>query len=428
MNALLEGLFEFLDASPTPYHAVKNAVQILQAHGFDALEEGQQWQLKPGGRYYVTRRGASILAFKYGREPIAEAGIHIVGAHTDSPTLKLKPQPNLHNKKYTQMGIEVYGGVLMSPWFDRDLSLAGRVSVKIGDVIEQCLVNFNRPIASIPSLAIHLDRTANTNRSINAQEHLRPILGQGDTGKKLKDILAQELKNSGLSVSSEDILDHDLSFYDVQKAALWGLDNEFIASARLDNLLSSYLGLLALIHSEDDHSSALALYDHEEVGSQSDIGANSNMLLAFLERLCPAVEERHRALAHSVLMSVDNAHGVHPNFANKHDEGHGPVLNKGPVIKVDACQSYATSNETAAFVRLLAQKSNIAVQSYVTRADMRCGSTIGPMSAAKTGVRTVDLGVPTFAMHSIREQAGAYDIMSLRALLEVYFNSRLSFT
>ena len=428
MSSLLQGLFDFLDASPTPYHAVTNVVSALRAEGFTQLKEEDSWQLKPGGRYYITRRDASILAFKYGLKDVSESGVHIVGAHTDSPTLKLKPEPDLFNKTYTQMGIEVYGGVLLAPWFDRDLSLAGRVSVRSEVGVEQVLINFKRPIATIPSLAIHLDRTANSNRSINPQEQMRPLLLQGEVKRSIAEILAQEISQQGRSCLASDILGHDLSFYDVQGAATWGIENQFFASARLDNLLSSYVGLRALLESDDTYSSVLALYDHEEVGSQSDIGANSNMLMAFIERLCSDSEHRHRTLAKSTLLSVDNAHGVHPNFANKHDEGHGPILNRGPVIKVDACQSYATSNVTSSMVKVLAQQANVAVQSYVTRADMRCGSTIGPMSAAKTGIQTADIGVPTFAMHSIREQAGTEDVMSLLKLIKVYLNSRLSFT
>lgn len=421
---LTQQLMNFLDAAPTPYHAVRKVKDQLVAHGFEGLQERESWQLKPGGKYFVARRDASILAFVYGTEPLTEDGLRIIGAHTDSPTLKVKPQPEKHSHGYLQLGIETYGGVLLNPWFDRDLSIAGRVTIKGAQGLEHRLINFERAVAVIPSLAIHLDRGANENRTVNPQEHMRPLLMQsGDTELKFRTLLAQELERAGLPVLETDILDFDLNFYDVQRAALLGLEREFLASARIDNLLSCCAGLQALLNSSGKHSAVLALFDHEEVGSRSDIGADSNLLSAFIERLAPTPELRYRLLANSMLMSVDNAHGVHPSFPHKHDERHGPLLNHGPVIKVDANQSYATSSASAGFVRLLAEQAGVPLQSYVTRADMRCGSTIGPMTAAAVGLQTVDLGVPTFAMHSIRELAGSRDFGYLCTILEQYLES-----
>lgn len=423
MNSLVSDLLKFLDASPTPYHAVENVKVALQQSGFTALHESASWNLVKAGRYYIERRNASIIAFKIGQSELCDTGLRIIGAHTDSPTLKVKPNPVTQSYSYCQLGIEVYGGVLMNPWFDRDLSIAGRITFERDEALCHSLINFKRPIAIIPSLAIHMDRNVNAGREINPQTHMKPILLQAEQAMSLKQLLAEEFKRTGIELDADTILEHDLCFYDTQPASVLGLNSDFIASARLDNLLSCFLGLRALIESDDHTGAMLALYDHEEVGSTSAVGANSNMLTSLLERLCPNAEDRHRTLAKSVMLSVDNAHGIHPNYANKHDEGHAPLLNRGPVIKVDANQSYATTSETAGLVRWLAKKANTPVQSYVTRADMRCGSTIGPMSSAKTGIRSVDMGVATFAMHSVRETAGVKDAEYLGAILKTYLNT-----
>lgn len=425
MGDLSTGLLDFLQASPTPYHAVDMARRELLHHGFVALDEGQPWDLRPGGRYFITRRDASILAFRYGQGDLAECGLRVIGSHTDSPALKVKPRPEKISQGYFQLGVEVYGGVLLGPWFDRDLSIAGRVTLKHGDALRSHLINFKRPIAIIPSLAIHLDRAANEGRALNAQEQMRPILLQNpEAGFTFKSLLQQQLAQESCNVREEEILDFDLCFYDTQKATLAGVNEEFVVSARLDNLLSCYVGLQAFLHSGGEASSVLALFDHEEVGSQSNAGAQGNLLMAFCERLMPVTENRLRMLHKSLLLSVDNAHGIHPNFSHKHDEGHGPKLNAGPVIKYDANQGYATNSETAAQLKLLADAAGVPVQAYVTRADLRCGSTIGPMTSAKTGIPTVDLGVPTFAMHSIRETAGAKDMVYLHAILKRYLETR----
>ena len=425
-QTLRQQILAWLDASPTPYHAVEVVRTELLRHGYTALDEAQAWNLTPGNKYFLTRRDASILAFRYGQTDLIQSGLRIIGAHTDSPALKVKPKPERIAQGYFQLGLEVYGGVLLGPWFDRDLSLAGRVTVRDSSGLRNHLVNFRRPIAVIPSLAIHLDRTANEGRALNAQEQMRPVLLQNpEPGLSFKSLLHKEMVQTGFSgISEDDILDFDLSFYDTQRAAVVGLQEEFVASARLDNLLSCFVGLHALLNSGAEQSAVLALFDHEEVGSQSNIGAQGNLFTAFCERMMPAAEDRLRMLHCSLLLSVDAAHGVHPNFSHKHDEGHGPKLNAGAVIKYDANQGYATSTETAALVKLLAAEVGVPVQAYVTRADMRCGSTIGPMTSAKSGVRTVDIGLPMFAMHSVREMAGTRDMDYLDALLRRYLETR----
>lgn len=427
-NDFNQDLLRFVAASPTPFHATAEMALRLTEAGFERLHEADHWQMQVGGRYFVTRNDSSILAFVHSGEPLLDAGIRMVGAHTDSPCLKIKPNADVQSVGYSQVGVEVYGGVLLNTWFDRDLSIAGRVTYKNADA-ELCnsLIDFSEPVAIVPSLAIHLDREANRNRSINPQEDIRPllILSSGDNSTSFKQIVSEQLAKQGTNISAENILDYELSLYDTQTPALIGLRREFIASARLDNLLSCYVGLQALINADGDQHRLLVCNDHEEVGSASACGAKGPMLDQFLQRLLPDVGERMRMLDRSIMISADNAHGIHPNFVAKHDAQHGPKLNAGPVIKVNANQRYATNSETSGMFRLLCQEAGVEVQSFVSRTDMECGSTIGPITSAEVGVRTIDVGVPTFAMHSIRELAGSDDAIALKNVLALFYKRPL---
>lgn len=443
------GLCEFIQASPTPFHAVDSMAKLLELAGFQRLREQDAWQLALNQSYYVTRNDSSLIAFRTGSGALLEQGIRMVGAHTDSPCLKVKPRAELQQHGYAQLGVEVYGGALLNPWFDRDLSLAGRVSFsRENGAVESALVNIERAIAVVPSLAIHLDREANQNRSINAQQHLPPVLMQvtadstergAKVGAKkgakqglsmLDNLLLEMLEQSGVS-GVKKVLAHELCFYDVNPPAVVGINNEFLASARLDNLLSCYVGMDSIIRSEAGRCSLLVCNDHEEVGSLSAAGAQGPFLEAVLERISDqltpadsAAEQREnfrRVMHSSMMVSADNAHGIHPNYADKHDAQHGPLLNAGPVIKVNANQRYATSDITAALFRHLCEQSDVPVQSFVVRSDMGCGSTIGPAVAAELGVQTLDVGVPTFAMHSIREMAGTRDVDYLGRALRNYY-------
>lgn len=423
-NTPSQGLLDFLKRSPSPFHATQSMAEALQAAGYQALDERETWQLQPQGRYYVTRNDSSIIAIKLGQHDPVQHGIRMVGAHTDSPCLKVKPQPELSRHGYWQLGVEVYGGVLLSPWFDRDLSLAGRVTFKHNEQLQSRLIDFKHAIASIPSLAIHLNREANSGWAINAQTELPPVLAQlqGETKKDFRALLADQLQREH-AISDACVLDYELCFYDSQPAALIGLNQDFIASARLDNLLSCYSGLQALLNSDDQHSQVLVCTDHEEVGSNSACGADGPFLEQVLRRVLNSEEDFVRCIQHSLLISADNAHGIHPNYADKHDANHGPLLNHGPVIKVNANQRYATTSETSSFFKLLCQQADIPVQSFVTRSDLGCGSTIGPITASQLGVQTIDIGVPTFAMHSIRELAGSKDLGYLLSALQAFYNS-----
>jgi aspartyl aminopeptidase len=435
----INGLIDFIKNSPTPFHAVEIMAQILERHGYQQLDEAEQWpidNLSQAGRYYVTRNDSSIIAFQL-NQSLVENGIRMVGAHTDSPCLKVKPNPEIINNNYLQLGVEVYGGALLNPWFDRDLSLAGRVSFLNEDgAIDHQLINLEKAIAVIPSLAIHLDREANDKRAVNKQQHLPPILMKmpesdaganstvDDSSRKagFKEILLKLVNAELESGSAVKVLDYELSFYDTQPPAVIGLHDDFIASARLDNLLSCYTGLMAMITDEDKQNTLLVCNDHEEVGSMSAAGAQGPFLKSVLERLCGSDEDISRTIANSVMISADNAHGVHPNYADKHDANHGPVLNDGPVIKVNANQRYASNSQTGALFKHLCELADVPVQSFVVRSDMACGSTIGPITASELGVKTVDIGVPTFAMHSIRELAGRWDAYYLYRVLKQFFN------
>ncbi len=420
------GLLDFLQASPTAFHATRNLAKCLLAAGFEPLSEADSWELVPGKRYLVTRNDSSIIAFVYGLSPLLETGIRMLGAHTDSPCLKVKPRAELNRRGYFQLGVEVYGGALLAPWYDRDLSMAGRVTYRDeAGQIASALVDFKRPVAVVPSLAIHLDREANNNRSINAQKDIVPLLlqlpAEDSSLPDFRSLLHAELQASQPELAVSQVLDYEISLYDTQPPALVGLEQDFIASARLDNLLSCYLGLQALLEADEQVSSLLICTDHEEVGSASCCGAKGPMLEQFLMRLVPDTEARIRVIERSMMISADNAHGVHPNFMEKHDENHGPLLNRGPVIKVNANQRYATTSETSAFFRMLCEAAMVPVQAFVARTDMGCGSTIGPVVASEVGVKTIDVGCPTFAMHSIRELAGVKDAWNLYRASVQYF-------
>ncbi|MGD9661977.1 MAG: M18 family aminopeptidase [Porticoccaceae bacterium] len=414
-------LLAFIESSPTPFHAVETMVKRLKGQGFVRLGEAESWNLRTGDRYFVTRNGSSIIAFVKGRECAKNTGLRLVGAHTDSPCLMVKPRPELSGNGYFRLGVEVYGGALLNPWFDRDLSIAGRIVYRtLGGELGQKLVDFKDPIAVIPSLAIHLDRTANESRTVNPQTDIQPMLFVDDSGRG-KDF-NQLLGERFLKETGAEVFDYELYFYDTQKPAVIGLHNDFIASARLDNLLSCYVGAESIAAADGSQTAILVCNDHEEVGSASACGAQGTLLKSVLQRLIPDADERFQVISRSLMVSTDNAHGVHPNYPSKHDDNHQPLLNAGPVIKVNARQRYATNSLTAALFRQMAEEVGVKLQMFVARNDMPCGSTIGPLTAAEVGVPTLDVGVPTFAMHSIRELAGVHDGLALKNVLSHFFN------
>lgn len=425
MSPFVTDLLSFLENSPTPFHAVENAKKLLEAAGFAELKEEDSWKEMPQAGF-VIRNGGAIVAYRRGKQAPEKTGFHLAGSHTDSPCLKLKPSASIETHGYVKLGVEVYGSPLLATWFDRDLSLAGRVSyLNHHNQVETALLNFKRALAIVPSLAIHLNRDANDNRSINKQWELPPVMFQWHRNHKrgeftLDNLLLEELVVS-LKLSPKKILAHELCFYDTQAPAVTGLNQDFINSARLDNLLSVYTGLRAILDCAPQATAVFVANDHEEVGSESLSGAQGTFLTTVLERLAADREVFHRALAKSTFVSTDNAHGVHPNYPEKHDREHAPLLNHGPAIKVNANQRYATTSETAAWFTHACQKADVPVQHFVSRTDMPCGSTIGPLTATRLGVKTVDVGVPTFAMHSIRETAGVQDPEWLSKALKTFY-------
>lgn len=423
-----EALLTFLGASPTPFHAVDTLAGLFEANGFQRLREAQRWTLRPQGRYLVTRNDSSLIAFTTGHRPFCETGLCLAGAHTDSPCLRVKPVPDLENGGGARLGVEVYGSPLLTTWFDRDLSLAGRVStIRHGEKrprVEHTLIDLKRPVAVIPNLAIHLDREANTHRQVNPQTELPPLWAlPGNLSGTLRSLLRAELATTGAVVDEGSILEYELSFYDAQPPALLGGNQEFLTGARIDNLLSCFTLAHALVGSEGGGPCLVVFNDHEEVGSHTAAGAGGNFLAQTLERLIPDPEERAMASARSLMVSSDNAHAVHPAHPEKYDPAHSPRLNKGPVIKYNASQRYATSSTTAAYFKEICRRTGVPVQAFAMRSDMPCGTTIGPLTAAVTGIPTLDIGVPMLAMHSIRETAGCEDAFYLyRAMTDFFQN------
>jgi len=426
-----EALLSYIAASPTPYHAVATTVRMLRDAGFRQLDELQRFSFQPGERAFVTRGGASLIAFRIGTKPPDEAGFSLIGAHTDSPNLRIKPRPDVVRSGYRQLGVEVYGGALLSTWFDRDLSLAGRVVLSNADGSRTThLVDIQRPLVRIPTLAIHLNRNVNTEGFVvNAQQHLAPILAlEANANVGLLSVINEALRPSAITCDANTLLGFDLCLYDTQAPVVSGAGGDFIHSARLDNLASCFAATTALINAPENVASTrvIALYDHEEVGSVSAQGADSPLLRDTLSRITYELGGRDhdafaRAMGRSFAISADMAHAVHPNYADRHEPGHQPILGNGPVIKSNANLGYATDGESLAHFVHLCRKADVVPQHFVTRSDLGCGSTIGPLTAGQLGIRAVDIGNPMLSMHSVREMAATADIDKLARVLNAFF-------
>jgi aspartyl aminopeptidase len=434
MSDAVQDLLSFIDRSPSPYHAVAECAARLESAGFERIREDALWDHGPGSRCYVIRGDGSIAAFHIGSVTPAKGGFRILGAHTDSPNLRIKPTPDVSGNGYQQLAVEPYGGVLLHTWLDRDLSLAGRVGVQVDGRIETLLVDFARPILRVPNLAIHLFREIREQGlKLNEQKHLAPILGLSGA-PELRELVATELRAGDHgAIQAEHILGFDLMACDTQPSNVIGARGEFISAPRLDNLASSHASLLALLAAAEDgpadFTRAVVLYDHEEVGSRSAGGAAGSFLADTLERVVIGYkggepQGLQRALARSRQISVDMAHAIHPNYADRHETSHQPEIGKGPVIKVNANQAYATDAESAGFFAALCKNVEIEPQHFVMRSDLACGSTIGPISAARLGIQTVDVGNPMLAMHSCREMAGTADVVPMIDVLREFFRER----
>jgi aspartyl aminopeptidase len=428
-TALALDLLAYIDASPSPFHAVAESVRRLEAAGYVRLDEASAWSLEPGARVYVVRGDATLAAFELGTAPPEEAGFRLIGAHTDSPCLRVKPQPEVVREGHRQLAVEVYGGALYSTWLDRDLSLAGRVVLrgKDGSLVPR-LVRLPDAVLRIPNLAIHLNRGVNDSLSLNAQQHLVPVCGLGDRASfSLRAELARALAQTGEAVDPDAVLGWDLCLFSVEPSRLGGFGQEFMFAPRLDNLAGCHAALTALLRSQGarPHTRGVVLFDHEEVGSQSARGAGSALLRTLLSRIseaygAPSESRFARAIARSTLISSDMAHGVHPNYSDRHEPGHRPLLGQGPVIKSNSNQAYGTDGETWALFEHLAQAAEVKTQRFVVRSDLGCGSTIGPVSAARLGMRTVDVGNPMLSMHSCREMAATADVAPMIRVLATF--------
>jgi aspartyl aminopeptidase len=421
-------LRRFVDVSPTPFHAVAEMARRLEAAGFRVLDEQDRWELGPGERCYVVRDGGSIIAFRLGSAPLSSAGARLVGTHTDSPTFRVRPRPDARRVGYRLVGVEPYGGLLAHTWMDRELTLAGRVAVRLGsgELDLRRVVLPGSPLR-IPSLAIHLDRAVRDGLKLDPQRHLVPVWGpdHGDEAA-LRDALADHL-----GVAAESVVGHDLVTTDTAPAAATGADAEWVAAPRLDNLGSCHAALLALLDVADEPSPATALLvanDHEEVGSGSAEGARGPFLADVLDRLVAVTDDGDRqalprTLARSRLVSADMAHAVHPNYAEQHEPAHRPALGGGPVMKLNANQAYATDARSGAWFATRCADAAVPVQHFVSRADLPCGSTIGPLTATRLGIATVDVGSPMLAMHSCRELASVEDVPLMVAALTACLSS-----
>lgn len=421
-----DDLLHFIDASPSPWHAVATCEARLQAAGFSRLDETERWSLQAGDQRYVVRGGAAIIAFIVGHQPLAETGLRLIGAHTDSPGLRIKPRPAEEAGGVVRLGVEVYGGPILATFADRDLSLAGRVHIRTADGFATRLVRFADPLLRLPNLAIHMNREVNENGlKFNKQTELPLLLGMSREGESAEKRFRRPIADA-LGVEPADLLTWELNAYDTQKGALWGADREFIADSQLDNLASCHAALSALLVAGQPAATCLcAFFDHEEVGSESAAGAGGSFVSDVIARLAGNAgldaEDQRRMLARSFFISADMAHGWHPNFPAAYEPCHLALVNAGPVIKSNANQRYSTNAETAARFMALCDKAGVPCQQYAHRTDLGCGSTIGPIVAARLGIPSVDVGSPMWAMHSIRESAGVLDHGYLIAALSAAF-------
>ena len=410
---LAQDLLTFIDESPVSYFAAANIVKELENSGYRSLNEGDKWKLELGHKYYLQRNSSAVIAFQLGSKNPWESGFNIVGAHTDSPHLKLKNESLTKSAGCLKVSVETYGGGINSTWLDRDLSLAGRISINSANGVESRLVDFKRAVGSIPNLAIHLNRETNSGFEYNKQTHLPVILFGSDKEIDEKSYL-KELVATEVGIEAESILEMDLFFYDTQKGAIIGLDQNIVAVGRLDNLAMCHCIYKGLLSTDNPLQTNIgAFFDNEEIGSRTMMGADSNYLSALLDRIIFSLggnlEDGLRAKHHSFLISADGAHALHPNFSEKHDKYYAPLVNKGPVIKLSANFKYATTATSAGEFINLCKKADVPYQKMANRSDLPSGSTIGPTSSASLGINTIDVGNPMFAMHSIRESQGTLD-------------------
>lgn len=421
-------LIDFLYDSPSACHGVKATQRILNENGFIEIKEEDKWDLKSKGKYYIIKNDSALIAFEIGSEDIEQVGFRLIGAHTDVPGFRIKPNPQMITEgKYVKLNTEVYGGPILHTWYDRPLGIAGKVALKGKSPLkpEIRLININKPLLIIPSLAIHMNREVNEGYKINKQVDTLPLLGLiNDKLEKedyLMNILAQEL-----NVNKEDILNFELGLYEYEKGSLIGMNEELISSGRFDDLWMVFAGIKALVNSKENNATkVMVCIDNEEIGSLTAEGANSTLLNNILERITIGLgkdrEGYYRALSKSIMISADLAHAVHPNLGDKHDPTNRPVLEGGPVLKIAASGSYSTDSFNGAVFAGICEASGIPFQKFVNRSDVRGGTTIGPVTAANLTIPVIDMGAPVLGMHSIRELASVKDnYYTIKAFTEFF--------
>lgn len=421
-------LIDFIYDSPSNFHVVENIKDKLNKKGFKELNIRDRWNIEKGGKYYIVKNGTAIISLVIGQGEIEEDGFRIIGAHTDAPTFRIKPSPEiLVENNYLKFNVEAYGGPILSTWLDRPLGLAGRVSLKAQNPLYPAtrLLNINRPVLIIPNLAIHMNRKVNEGVELNKQKDMLPLVSlineEFSKNNFLIKLIAKEL-----NVEADEIIDFDIFLYEFEKGSIVGLNNDFISCGRLDDLAMVHAGIEAIGECNPSNATnVMVCFDNEEVGSSTKQGADSPMLRTVLERVVYALgkdkEDFFRALYSSFIISADMAHALHPNHTDVHDPTNRPIINKGPVIKINANQAYTTDSNSSAVYEMICEKAEIPVQKFVNRSDLRGGSTIGPISSTHIDIPSVDIGNPMLSMHSIRELGGVLDHYYIKKSFDEFY-------
>lgn len=428
MKDFAKNLIDFIYESPTAFNMVKTSKELLDKNGFKELDFKDSWNLEQNGKYYVTKNLSSIVAFTVNSTNIEKEGFRIIGSHSDSPSFRIKPNSEMVSEKtYLKLNTECYGGPILSTWLDRPLSIAGRVCLKGNNIfdLKQEVININKPICIIPNVAIHMNRGVNDGYAFNKQKDMLPFVGVLNETLEKDDFLLNLISNE-LKVDKSEIIDFDLFLYETEKGSLIGVNEELISSSRLDNLSMAHASLNALLNSKNEKGiNVVAVFDNEEVGSATKQGADSNMLLNILERICISLsksrEEFLKSIYSSFMISADLAHAVHPNLGEKHDPTNRPTMGNGPVIKINANCAYTSDSYSISVYKAICNELNINYQEFVNRSDERGGSTIGPISSTHIDIPSVDVGSPIFAMHSIRELGSVKDHFEIYKTFSKFF-------
>ncbi|MDZ7672331.1 MAG: M18 family aminopeptidase [Halanaerobiales bacterium] len=422
----VDSLIDFLKNSPSPFHVVDNTANILKNNGFERLDIKENWMIESNKKYFVTKNDSALIAFKTGDKNKISDGFKIIGAHTDSPAIKIKPQPEFKGEEnYLKLNTEVYGGPILNTWFDRPLTIAGRVSILEDESLKNVNINFEDPLMIIPNLAIHLNRKVNDGQKIDKQKDLIPIMKVLEEDEDVENYLV-DLISKKLNVKSSEIMDFDLYLRDTEDPIILGSNKEFLNSGLIDDLGMAHAGLQALLNNKTAGFKLLVLFDNEEIGSNTGEGADSPLLSNLLERIVYGMNKNRadflQMIENTFMVSADMAHAVHPNHSKKHDPTNKPVINKGPVVKISSNRRYTTDSYTGGYIKKLCKENNIPYQNFVNNSNERGGSTIGPINLRHLGVRSVDIGNPVLSMHSIRELYGLKDHELMIKLLTAFFN------